>query len=227
MKEHNKYVKIAGISYLVIILLGILKVGFIDGRLLIPNNINQTINNISNDQLLYNLGVICDLFMYSLVILLSYSLYQILKPVQSALTALALFFRFAEAIIGVMVTIIGGLLPIYLIKREEFLSSIQFHQILTALLEIRTAGLDVILFFVGVGGVLFFMLFFTARMLPSFLAAWGVVTYLSMIVISLLNILLPEKLASFETLLFSLGALFEITIGLWFILKGINSSQPD
>ncbi|GJQ61402.1 MAG: hypothetical protein SCALA702_04550 [Melioribacteraceae bacterium] len=227
MVQNKNSVKTAGFTYIIIILLGMVKVVLVDTRLIVSDNTSETIVNINAQQLIYNLGIISDLLMYSLVILLSYSLFRIVKDVNKNIASLAFLFRFGEAILGVVVTMFGGLLPIYLIKRQELTAMMEFQQILTVLFELRVAGLDIILFFVGVGGVLFFILFLIARLIPVSLSVWGIITYVSMIFISLLNILLPEKLITLESVLFASGALFELVIGFWFIFKGINSTSTN
>jgi hypothetical protein len=63
-------------------------------------------------------------------------------------------------------------------------------------LDVRGAGLDVVLIFIGTGGTVFFYLFFKSRYLPKLLATWGMLTYLTMLMLSFVNILLlnlPES----------------------------------
>jgi len=94
-------------------------------------------------------------------------------------------------------------------------------------LNVRTAGLDIVLIFVGLGGTVFCYLFFKSKYVPVILATWGIFTYLSMLVLALINILLPNRPEMMEIVLFALGAFFELIFGFWLLLKGVNLQQGD
>jgi hypothetical protein len=83
-------------------------------------------------------------------------------------------------------------------------------------LHVRSAGLDVVLIFIGMGGTVFCYLFFISKYVPRILAAWGMITYLS------LSTDLPE---SVKMVFYAPGGLFEIIFGMWLIIKGVNVQQ--
>ena len=89
----------------------------------------------------------------------------------------------------------------------------------------RTAGLDIVLIFIGLGATVFCYLFFKSKYIPRTLAAWGIFTYLSMLFLGLVSILFPSHPLMLELVLYSVGALFEFVIGLWLLIKGIDIQQ--
>jgi len=89
-------------------------------------------------------------------------------------------------------------------------------------LNVRTAGLDIVLLFVGLGGTIFCYLFFKSLYVPGILAIWGMLTYLSMIVLSCISILFPYHPAILEVIFYSFGGLFELIFGFWLLYKGVK-----
>ena len=140
---------------------------------------------------------------------------------------LALLWRFGEAIIGGVVAVLSGIIPLLLLSREYAFQAEQLQSLIGLFLAVRNAGLDIVLIFVGVGGTLFCYLFFKSRLIPRILAAWGMVTYLSMFVLAAVSILVPGIPESTKMIFYAPGGLFEIIIGLWLLSKGINVEQLD
>ena len=112
------YARVAGLAYIVIIMLGIFSVSFIETNLVVPGNDAATVNNILTNELRFRISVASEIVMFVLVVLLSLSLYVILKTVNKNLALLALLWRLGEAIIGGSVTVLGGLIPLLLLHRE-------------------------------------------------------------------------------------------------------------
>ena len=87
------YARVAGLSYVLIIILGIFCVGIIDSKLIVPSNNAATANNIIANDLLFRIGIAGVLILYASVVVLSWALYVILKTVNKNLALLALLLR--------------------------------------------------------------------------------------------------------------------------------------
>ena len=221
------YARVAGLAYILVILLGIVSVGLVESRLIVPGDDAATVNNIIANEFLYRAGIASELMMFVFVVMLSLALYLILRPVNKDLALAALFFRFGEAIIGVGVTVISGLIPLLLLDREAVFEPGQLQALVGLFLSVRTAGLNIVLIFVGLGGTVFCYLFFKSKYVPGPLAAWGIATYVLMLILSFVNILFPDRPAIIEVVLFSLGALFEMIFGFWLLFKGVNVEERE
>ena len=111
------YARIAGVVYIVTMMLGIISVNYIESNLIVSGNDAATLTNIRANLLLFRIGVASEILMYVLVVLLAFSLYTVLKSVDKNLALLALLWRMGEAIIGGATTVLSGLIPILLLKR--------------------------------------------------------------------------------------------------------------
>jgi len=222
--EINTYARIAGFAYIVIILLGIFSVNLISTRLVVPGDIATTISNIASHEWLFRLGVTSEIVMYALVVLLAHALYVVLRSVNRNLALLALLWRLAEAVVGSTLTVVSGMLPLLLINSITVLDSVRLNSLFDALITVRSTGLDVVLVFIGLGGTLFCYLFWKSSLVPRILAAWGIFTYLSMLVLAIASLLTPIN-ESTKLIFYAPGGLFEISFGLWLLIKGVNSDK--
>ena len=137
--------RVAGLAYLLIIILGLLKGFFLESSLIVSGNDAATVNNIIANELQFRLVVASELILYMLVVLLSLALYIVLKPVNKNLALAALFFRFGEGIIGVVITVLSGLIPLLLLNRQAVFETEQLQALVGLFLNLRTAGLDIVL----------------------------------------------------------------------------------
>lgn len=225
-KSHHQaaIVRVAGFTYIIIIVIGVLNSIFIDSRLIVYKDITLTINNILANEFLFRFGSASVLILYVLVILLSVLLYLILKNANKNLALLAMVFRLGEALLGITTVLISFII-LSLLNNQFNAASIENAQVnvlVAALLDARNTGLYMILLLVGLGGTLFFYLFYKSFYIPRILSIWGMFTYLSMFILSLLSILFPESPDQLEIVLYGLGTLFELTIGFWLLIKGVN-----
>lgn len=219
------YARLAGLAYVLIILIGIFSVSYIENSLVVAGDDAATVNNLLANQLRFRIGVLSEILMFVLVILLSLALYVILKRVDKNLALLALLWRIGEAIIGGGVAVLSGIVPLLLLNRESALNAEQLQPLVGLFLAVRGAGLDVVLIFVGVGGTLFCYLFFKSKLIPRILASWGMLTYMSMLILAIVSILIPDILESTKMIFYAPGGLFEIIIGLWLLIKGVKIEQ--
>ncbi len=72
------YARVAGLSYLITIILGIFSVNFIASRLVVPGDDTATFSNIVANEMLFRVGIASEILMYVTVILLSLALYVVL-----------------------------------------------------------------------------------------------------------------------------------------------------
>lgn len=215
------YSRMAGLAYLVTISLGIFSVNFALDEIVVNGDTSTTINNILANERLFRIGIVSEILMYAIVVLLAHALYVVLRSVNSNLALLALLWRLAEAIVGSSATVISGILPLLLLKTDVGVSVSHVSALVATLLELRPAALDVVLIFIGMGGTIFCYLFFRSNFVPKVLALWGIVTYIVMLVVSVLSLLTPVS-AEAKMWFYVPGGLFEITFGLWLLFRGVK-----
>ena len=223
------YARVAGFAYLLIIVIALLNEGFIDSKLIVSENDAATASNIMANDVLFRIGIAGVLIMYASVVVLSWALYVLLKTVNKNLALLAMLFRSGEAIVGVA-TVLMSFVVLLLLNGKGYSTVFepeQLQALVGLFLNVRTAGLDIVLIFVGLGGTAFCYLFFKSKYVPRILAAWGMFTYLSMLILSFVSILFPNHPVTIETVLYALGGVFELVFGFWLLVKGVNVQQWD
>jgi len=169
------------------------------------------------------------LIIYASVVVASWALYVILRTVHKNLALLALLLRSAEAIVGAA-TVLISFAVLYVLEGSGSPSALEPEQLQALagrLIDVRTAGLDIVLVFIGLGATVFCVLLFRSRCIPQPLAAWGIFTYVSMLSLALVSILFPNHPLMLANVLYGVGALFELVLGLWLLFKGVDLQQWD
>lgn len=215
------YARVAGLMYVITIMLGVFSANYATSSLIVPGDNAATVDIIMVNELLFRVGIATEILMYVLVIVLAFALYVVLKTVNKNLAMLALLWRLAEAIVGSGTVVLSGLIPLLLINSGASFEAGQLQALVGMFLDVRSAGLDIVLIFIGVGGTVFCYLFYISKYIPRILAAWGVLTYLSMFVLSFISLVthVPDTT---KMIFYAPGGLFEIILGLWLLFKGVN-----
>lgn len=217
----NKIARVAGLAYVLIIADALFTLIFVD-----PNyssaDITTAVRNIIENELLFRIGIAADIVMFALVIVLSVALYLLLNSIDKNLAMFALFFRFTEGILGAIGAILGGLIPLLLLNRDTALETEQLQSLVGVFLEVQAVGIEVVMIFMGLGGIIFCYLFYKSQYVPKILSLWGIITYFTMLALSSVKIFLPNLPEIISIALFTPGALFEIIMGLWLVLKSIH-----
>lgn len=218
------YARVAGAAYLLIIIIALSVVNVADRGLIVQGDDAATASNILANDGLFRVGIVGILIMYATVVVLSAALYVVLEPVNRNLALVGMVLRLAEAVLGGATVLLSlGVLALLRSDASTGFDTAQLHALVGMLLDVRTAGLDVVLVFVGPGGAVFCYLFFKSRYVPRWLAAWGVFTYLSMLALGLLSILWPGHPVMIESVLYGAGGAFELLFGGWLLVKGLDT----
>ena len=221
------YARVAGIAYLVIMSVAMLYGGLVESKLVVSGNDAATANNILAHESLFRLGIVLALVIYVSVVVASWALYVILRTVHQNLALLALLFRSAEAIVGAA-TVLTSFAALYALAGNDVSNAFEAQQLqalAARFLDVRTAGLDIVLILIGIGATVFCYLLFKSKYIPRPLAAWGIFTYLSMLSLGLVSVLFPGHPLILETILYGVGGSFEFVFGLWLLFKGIDLEQ--
>jgi len=199
---------------------------YVRGRLIIGNDAAETAGNIIAHERLFRLGIAIDLIeMASMVVLLT-ALYVVLKPVNQNLALLAAFWRLMEAAICVVMTL-SSFDVLRVLSGTPYLRVFEADR-LQALARIyigaHGAGYNVAEMFLGLGSTVFSYLWFKSRYIPRALAAWGVFSSLLVATCTFASIIFPRfQDMSFPSCYVPI-AIFELTMGVWLLLKELRPS---
>ena len=214
--------RVAGFLYLLQMACGVFGEMYVRGRLLVPGDAVQTAKNIAASESLFRLGIATDLITYAGVVVLTWALYVVLKPVDPRLALLAVFLRLVENAISAA-AVFNSLVALRLLGGADYLGAFSTEQ-LAALARVfiagQGAGLQIAFVFVGLGTAVFSWLWLKSRYIPRALAVWGIFSSL-LLGIGTLAIIAFPRLDVGLAYMMPMG-LYEVGLGLWLLIRGVR-----
>ena len=217
------YARIAGLTYLIAILLNVFSVDYIESDIFVPGADRATVHRLANNEMRFRVSVASEIITYALVIPLAHALYVILRRVNKNLALLALLLRFAETVLGALVAMLGGIVPLLLLKGEAAFGQKNMAALTGLFFQVRE-GWDVVMIFYGAGGAIFCYLLFKAKCIPRIISAFGVIIYLVLLILAPVNIIIKPGLSEFVewAAIWIPLIFFEVVIGVWLLVWGVD-----
>ncbi len=217
--------KVAGFIYLFTLVTANFAEFYARGQLIVPGDAVQTAKNIAASERLFRIGTVSNLITFAAVVILVVALYVVLKPINRNVALLAAFWRLAECAILAVITL-NDFAALSLLSGAGYLRAFDTQQ-LQALVYMfirgQTAGYLVGLVFFGLGSTVFAYLWFKSRYIPRGLAAWGIFSSLVVAIVTLAIMVFPSLAAVVTLVYFAPIFIFEVTLGLWLLIKGIQA----
>ena len=188
--------------------------------LIVPGNIVDTMANMANNALQVRAGIMADMITVISLIVLSILLYIALKKQNMKLAFVALGLRLTEVAL-----LAASRVPTFVLLRISEASVIEGHptnlQTLGQLaFEAQEITYSLNMVFFTLGGTLFYYLLYKSGFVPRWLSIFGLIAApLALIgtVAELVGVAVP-------LFVFIPNLPFELTIGIWLLVKGFNSS---
>lgn len=225
--------RVAGFLYLLLVVIGPLRLIYIPDKLFVHENAAATVNNIAAHEWLFRFGMVSDVVGALILVLLALAFYRLFKDVDQYL--------------AVLVVILGGVMPatielvkvvtdagaLMIARGAVFLSAFDKPQrdalamLFLRLQDHQNTSAEILwgawLFPLGI-------LVYRSRFLPRFLGVWLVINGFAYVILSFTGLLLPQYQG--KVFLIAQPALFaEIALMLWLLIKGAKpqaaaSSSP-
>jgi len=225
--------RVVGYWYLLLVLLGPLRLIYIPSKLFVHGDAAATASNIAAHQWLFRFGMLSDLVGAVVLIFLVLAFYRLFKEVDHEL--------------AVLLVIVGGVMPALInfvnvvsdagalmvaqsggTGGPDFLSVFDKPQRdALVLLFIRLHHAQIVAAEVLWGLWLFPMgaLAYKSRFVPRFIGVWLIVNGVAYLILSLTGLFFPD--AQDKAFAYSQPALFgELAIMLWLVIKGANPPEP-
>ena len=90
------------------------------------------------------------------------------------------------------------------------------------LVDVQSAARSILIVFISLGTIVFCYLFFKSKYIPRILAGFGIFSFLLTLTYYIVAILFPNLPAMIQIVCHLPGILFEVIIGLWLLIKGVN-----
>lgn len=222
----NVYARIAGLSYLLIIFLGLVGYLFIREPLFVSGDAALTASNILQAETSWRLSITGDVLMHALDIPVMIILYLLLKQVSKPLALLSVAFNLVQTAVLVANKLVL-LAPLIMMNNAYSLSAFtaeQIHAQVMVLASLHDYGFGLGLIFFGFACIGYGALIFRSGYFPKFLGVLLMVAGVSYLTNSLILLIAPSLSgAVFPILILSFIA--ELTFALWLIFKGVHQEK--
>ena len=192
----------------------------ISGRLIVADDPAATAANLLANETLFRLGTASLLVSTAFYIGATLFVYEVLRPVNRSLSLLAAFFSLVACAVGAL-SCVFDLVPFILLKGAPYLSAAftvaQLQALALMFLKVRVQANDIALALFGLHclgvGYLIFRSIFMPRIIGVLMLVAG---------IGWLTFLLPPVAQSLAPFNLMPGALGEVSLALWLLIKGVN-----
>ena len=213
--------KIAGVMYLLALVTATFSEFYARGQLTMSGDAGS----IATSERTFRLGVVGDLITTASVVVLLLALYVVLKSINRHLALLAAFWRLVECSIFAAIAL-NDFVALRLLDGGDGLSAFdpkQLHALTRLFVDVHGAGYLMGLAFFSLGSTTFAYLWFKSRYIPRALAAWGIFAS-ALVGIAALAIMVFPGLADMVTPAYFVPIfIFEVTLGVWLVTKGIRA----
>jgi hypothetical protein len=223
----RRWARVVGFSYLFALAPAVFAELYVSGRLIVSDNAIATAQNIIAHERLFRLGIASNLLVFATDVVLVTALYVVLERVNRRLALLATFFRLIETTI-LIVAVLNDFYVLRLLSGASYLTTVNSDQLALVRVSIGAHGsaYGVALLLFGFGSPVFCYLWLRSGYIPKPLAVWGLLASAWIGICSFTFVVFPE-LTKVITIGYYGGPifLFELTIGLWLLFKGVPASR--
>jgi hypothetical protein len=219
--------RIAGFLYLLLVIIGPLRLIYIPDKLFVHGNAAATVNNILAHEWLFRTGMVADLIGAVILIFLTLAFYRLFKGVDQNLAVMVVIFGGVMPALIYFVGVVSDAGALTLARSPDFLSVFDKPQrdaLAMLFLRLRDHQNTAAEILWGVWLFPLAMLVYRSRFLPRFLGVWLAINGFAYVMLSFTGFLLPQ----YQNTVFMLGqpAFFgELAIMLWLVIKGARP-QP-
>lgn len=221
--------RVVGILYPIQMATGIFGEVFARGQLIVRGDPTRTAENIMASERLFRLSVAADLITYILVMVITWALFVMLRPVNRNLALLGAFFRLSELAVLCIATV-NSLVVLRLLSGATYLKAFdvnQLHSLVMVAYNTQGQGMMVGFILLGLGSAVFAYLLLRSRYVPKAFAILGIFSSLLLALGSLAIIVFPGLGVIGMSYMMPMG-LYEVGLGFWLLIKGIRTptAQP-
>ena len=231
-KSQRKAARVVGFAYLFALPPAIFAEFYVRAHLIAVGDAAQTARNITANERLFRLGTASNLTVFAINVVLIIALYVVLMPVNRSLALLATGWGMIETATLVFVTL-RDFEVLRILSGADYLQAFEASrlQALARLsLSAHADAYNVGLVLAGLRSTTFCYLWFKSRLIPTALAAWGMVASFLMGACAFSFIIFPELAKVIPVAIYGAPIFFfELTMGFWLLLKGLppSGAAPD
>jgi hypothetical protein len=221
MHTLDKQARIAGLFYLLVILIAPLRLIYIPSRLFVSGDTAATIQAIAAHDMLFRIGIASDLFTGAVSLVLTFTLYRLFRDTDKPTALLMLMLGFMDTPLYFLNTL-NDMATLMLAQGPDFLAGFdQAQRGGLATLFLRMHGMMTCAAEIFWGLWLFPLaaLVYRCGFLPRFLALWLAINGLAYLALSYAGLLQPHYNDLVASLAFPCQ-LGEVGLALWLLVRG-------
>jgi hypothetical protein len=215
--------RVVGFWYLLLVLLGPLRLVYIPNKLFVHDNAAATAGNIAAHQWLFRFGMLSDLAGAVVLIFLVLAFYRLFKGVDQQLAVLLVIFGGVMPALINFVNVVSDAGALMVAQGPDFLSVFDKPQRdALVLLFLRLHHAQIIAAEILWGLWLFPMgaLAYKSRFVPRFIGVWLIINGVAYVVLSLTGLFFPD----YQNKVFAYS---QLAIMLWLVFKGAGAHSPS
>jgi len=177
---------------------------------------------------LFRIGIATDLLIVVCGIILALALYVMTRPADKTLALLALCLMLTESVLAAVV-VSFSFIALQLFNgraSSTVFSANQLRDLFGLWVSFHAPAATVTMVFVSLGYIIYLYLMFKSGCVPKILSGFGIFSYSLLLVYSFVTILwvMPAimQMGNVDVLCMAPSCLFELTIGCWLLVKGVN-----
>jgi len=221
--------RVAGLWYLLLVVIGPLRLIYIPNKLFVSGNAAATVNNIAAHELLFRLGIAGDLAGAVILIFLTLAFYRLFAGVDRYLAVLVVILGGVMPALIYFVGVVDDFGALMAVRGADFLSVFDKPQrdaLAMLFLHLRDHQNTAAEILWGLWLLPLAVLVYRSRFLPRFLGVWLIINGFAYVILSFTGILLPQY--QNKVFIISQPALFaEVALMLWLVIKGAKPPALD
>jgi len=221
--------RVAGLWYLLLVLVGPLRLIYIPTKLFVHGDAAATVNNIAAHEWLFRFGIVGDLFGAVVLIFLVLAFYRLFKDVDQYLAMLVVILGGVMPALIYFVNVVSDSAALMIARGADFLSVFDKPQrdaLVMLLLRLHDEQNTAAEMLWGLWLIPLAMLVYRSRFLPRFLGVWLFINGIAYVVLCLTGELFPQYYN--KAFIMSQPALFgELAFMLWLVIKGSKSQSQS
>jgi len=214
--------RVAGFWYLLLVIIGPLRLIYIPEKLFVHGNATATINNIAAHELLFRLGILADLIGAVILVFLTLAFYRLFAGVDRNLAVQVVIFGGVMPALIYFIGVVSDFAVLTFVRGGDFLSVFDKPQrdalafLFIKLRDHQNTAAEILW---GLWLLPLALLVYKSRFLPRFLAVWLALCGFCYLALSVTGVLWPE----YQNKVFAISqpAFFgEVALMLWLVFKG-------
>ena len=220
--------RVAGLWYLLLTVIGPLRLIYIPSKLFVTGNATATVNNIAAHEWLFRFGIVGDLVCAVILIFLVLAFYRLFKDVDQYLAVLVVILGGVMPAVIYFVNVVSDSGALMVVRGADFLSAFDKPQrdaLVVLLLRLHGHQNTAAEILWGLWLFPLAILVYRSPFLPRFLGVWLVINGFAYVIMSFTGLLLPQY--QDKVFIISQPALLgELALMLWLVIKG-SKPQPQ